>query len=182
MPLSIWKTQNLWQSFEGAPLSSRSGQQRAWPSCQPRTDCSTCKNTLGQIIIWGANHPYLQLRAELRRTRLQVFEKLAFKGAFGCQPHQPIVTTEHSQRSKVFDCFLREENRMVWKTLVAQQRINAQLNSNLAPAVNQSGVTLVRGERFTHKPTMPPMTSMVYWTPTWWVTITMVLVLTLTYL
>ena len=23
------------------------------------------------IIIWGANHPYLQLRAEMRRTRLQ---------------------------------------------------------------------------------------------------------------
>ena len=33
---------------------------------------------------------------------------------------------------------------MVWKTLVTQQRINAQLNSHV-----------VRGERFTHKPTMP---------------------------
>jgi hypothetical protein len=64
------------------------------------------------IIIWGANQPYSQLRAELRRTRLHVFEKLAFKGAFGCQPHQPIMTTKHSQRSKVFDL----------KTLVAQQR------------------------------------------------------------
>ena len=32
-----------------------------------------------------------------------VFEKQACKGAIGCQPHQPIMTTEQSQRSKVFD-------------------------------------------------------------------------------
>ena len=45
---------------------------------------------------------------------------------------------------------------MVRKTLVAQKRTNAQLNSHMALAGNQMGVTLVRGERFTHKPTMPP--------------------------
>ena len=38
---------------------------------------------------------------------------------------------------------------MVWKTLVAQQRTNAQLNSHMALAGNRTGVTLVRGERFT---------------------------------
>ena len=59
--------------------------------------------------------------------------------------------TGHSQRSKVFDFFPREENRTVWKTLIAQQRTNVQLNSHMAP------VTLVRGERLTHKPTMPPV-------------------------
>ena len=60
---------------------------------------------------------------------------------------------EHSQRLKVFDFCLREENRVVWITLVAQQRTNAQLNSHMAPTGNRTGVTLVRGERFTHKPT-----------------------------
>ena len=34
-----------------------------------------------------------------------MFEKQACKGAFGCQPHQLIMTTEHSNRSKVFDFF-----------------------------------------------------------------------------
>ena len=34
---------------------------------------------------------------------------------------------------------------MVWKTLVAQQRINAQLNSHMAPAGNRTGGHL--GER-----------------------------------
>ena len=60
-------------------------------------------------------------------------------------------------RSNVFDFFLREENWIVRKTLVAQQRTNAQLNSHImAPAGNRTGVTLVRGKRFTHKPTVPP--------------------------
>ena len=45
---------------------------------------------------------------------------------------------------------------MVWKTLVAQQRTNAQINSHMALAGNRTGVTLVRGERFMYKPTMPP--------------------------
>ena len=58
-------------------------------------------------------------------------------------------------RSKVFYFFLREENQIVWKTLVAQQRTNAQLNSHMAPTGNRTGVTLVRGERFTHKPIVP---------------------------
>ena len=44
---------------------------------------------------------------------------------------------------------------MVWKTLEAQQRTNAQLNSHMAPAGNRTKVTLVRGECFTHKPTVP---------------------------
>ena len=39
---------------------------------------------------------------------------------------------------------------MVWKTLVAQQRTNAQLNSHMALARNGIGFTLVRGGRFTH--------------------------------
>ena len=55
------------------------------------------------IIIWGANHPYPQLLAELRRTRLHRFREAGLQGRFCCQPHQPLMTTEHSQRSKVFD-------------------------------------------------------------------------------
>ena len=45
---------------------------------------------------------------------------------------------------------------MVKKTLVAQQRANAQLNSHMALVGNRTGVTLVKGERFTHKPTVAP--------------------------
>ena len=50
------------------------------------------------IILGGFNHPYSQLRAEGRSYN--VFEKQACKGTFGYQPHQPIMTTEHSQRSR----------------------------------------------------------------------------------
>ena len=32
------------------------------------------------IIIWGANHPYSQLRAELRRTRLQSVQEAGMQG------------------------------------------------------------------------------------------------------
>ena len=35
-----------------------------------------------------------------------MFEKQACKGAFGSQPHQPIMITEHSQISKVLMIFL----------------------------------------------------------------------------
>ena len=42
---------------------------------------------------------------------------------------QPDYDHGAQPRSKVFDFF--EENRMVWKTLVAQQRTNAQLNSHI---------------------------------------------------
>ena len=48
-------------------------------------------------IIWEANHPYSQLRAELPRTPLK---KQACKGAFASQPHQPIMTTKHSRDQK----------------------------------------------------------------------------------
>ena len=51
---------------------------------------------------------------------------------------------------------------MVWKTLVAQQKTNAQLNSHMALAENRTRVTLVRGERITHKPTMPPWLNIPY--------------------
>ena len=43
-------------------------------------------------------------------------------------------STEDSQISKEFDFFPREENQIVWETLVTQQRTNAQLNSHMAPA------------------------------------------------
>ena len=49
---------------------------------------------------------------------------------------------------------------MVWKTLVAQQRTNAQLNlqNGSGRVSNQGhlGERPARGERDTHKPTMPP--------------------------
>ena len=44
---------------------------------------------------------------------------------------------------------------MVWKTLVAQQRRNAELTTHImALAEYRTRVTLVRGELFTHKPTI----------------------------
>ena len=46
---------------------------------------------------------------------------------------------------------------MVWKTLVAQQRTNAQLNSH----TDMAGYRMVRGERFTHKPTVNLLCSRV---------------------
>ena len=46
----------------------------------------------------------MQLIAELRRTRLHSVRDAGMQGGpFGSQPHQPILTTEHSQRSQVFD-------------------------------------------------------------------------------
>ena len=104
------------------------------------------------IIIWGANRPYSQLELNCEGRGFNVFEKQACKGAFSSQPHQPIVITKHSQ-DRFF--FLREDNRIIWNTLVAQQRTVAQLNSHMAPTGNRTGVTLVTGERFTHKPTVP---------------------------
>ena len=50
---------------------------------------------------------------------------------------------------------------MVWKTLVAQQRTNAQLNSH----TDMAGYRMVRGERFTHKPTVNLLCSRVLFTP-----------------
>ena len=44
---------------------------------------------------------------------------------------------------------------MVLETLRAQQRTNAQFNSHMAWAWYRTTVTLVKGERYTHKPTMP---------------------------
>ena len=65
----------------------------------------------GSSKIWGekmtlayynnnleAYHPYSQLTAELGRMQ-------GCKGAFGSQPHQPVMTTKNSQTSKVFDFF-----------------------------------------------------------------------------
>ena len=49
------------------------------------------------IIIWGANHPYSKLELNCEGRGYNVFEKQTCKGAFSCQPHQPIMTTKHSQ-------------------------------------------------------------------------------------
>ena len=84
-----------------------------------------------------------------------MFEKQACKGAFSCQPHQPIMTTEHSQRSKVFDFSRGKKTGWFWKTFVAQQRTNSQLNSHMALAGYRTRFTLVRGKGFTHNPTIP---------------------------
>ena len=51
---------------------------------------------------------------------------------------------------------------MVWKTLVAQPRTNAQLKSQMALARYRTRVTLASGERFMHKPTMPHGTYETY--------------------
>ena len=111
----------------------------------------------------GAYHPYSQLRAELRRTLLQRVREAGMQGRIQL-PATPTHYDHGAQpRLKVFDFFLREENRIVWKTLVAQQRTNAQLNSHMAPTGNQTRVTLVRGERFTHKPTVPHIPFKVMW-------------------
>ena len=56
------------------------------------------------IIIWGANRPYSQLRAELRRTRLQRVREAGMQGRLWLPATSThYMTTEHSQRSKVFD-------------------------------------------------------------------------------
>ena len=52
------------------------------------------------IIIWGANHPYSQLEQNCEGRGYNVFEQQACKGAFSCQPRQPIMTSEHSQDQK----------------------------------------------------------------------------------
>ena len=53
------------------------------------------------IIIWEANHPYSQL-----------FEKQACKGAFGSQPHQPIMTAFTARDLK---CFIFPEGGLFFK-------------------------------------------------------------------
>ena len=112
---------------------------------------------------FGANHPYSQLWAELRRTRLQRVREAGMQGRLWL----PATSThyDHGAQPKIESIwfFTREENRMVWKTFVAQQRTNAQLNSHMALARNQTRVTLVRGERFTHTPTVPPKVCFTCW-------------------
>ena len=88
---------------------------------------------INNLIIWGANHPYSQLRAELRRTRLQRVREAGMQGRI----QLPATSTHYDHgaqpRSKVFIFFLWEENRIVWKTLVAQQRTNANSTHILWP-------------------------------------------------
>ena len=91
--------------------------------------------------------------------RLQCVEKQACKGAFGMfgsQPHQPIKTREHSHR---FDCLIVPEggkqDGLENPHCTAENKRTTQLN--MALAGYQTRVTLVRGERFTHKPTMPAL-------------------------
>ena len=109
------------------------------------------------IIIWRADHPYSQLTAELRRTRLKTCSRSRHARAPLAASHINPLWPRSTAKIKSVWFFQREENRMVWKTLVAQQRTNAQVNSHvMALAGNRIGVTLVRGERFTHKPTMHP--------------------------
>ena len=73
------------------------------------------RNIWLKIIIWGANHPCSQLRAELRRTRLKRVREAGMQGRI----QLPATSTHYDHgaqpRSKVFDFFLREENRIVWK-------------------------------------------------------------------
>ena len=55
------------------------------------------------IIIWGANHPYSQLRAESRRTRLQRVREAGMQGRLWL-PATSIRYDHGAQpRSKVFD-------------------------------------------------------------------------------
>ena len=126
------------------------------------------------IIIWGANQPSSQLRAELRRTRLQRVWQAGMQGCLLAASHIKPLWPQSTAKVESLWFFPREENRIVWKTLVAQQRTNAQLNSQMALAGNRTGVTLVRGERFTHKPTVPPNTlkdknPADFDPPCWWV-------------
>ena len=55
------------------------------------------------VIIGGANHPYSQLRAELRRTRLQRVREAGLQGRI----QLPATSTHYDHgaqpRSKVFD-------------------------------------------------------------------------------
>ena len=106
-------------------------------------------------IIWGANHPNSQLRAKLEGRSYNVFEKLACKGAFG-QPHQPIMTTKHSQDWKCLIFFPEGGKQDVLENPCGTAENQRQLNSHMTLAGYRTGVTLVRGKRFTHKPTMPP--------------------------
>ena len=77
----------------------------------------------------GGYSSLLAARAELRRTRLQRVREAGMQGRI----QLPATSTHYDHgaqpRSKVFDFFLREENWIVWQTLVAQQRTNAQLNT-----------------------------------------------------
>ena len=77
------------------------------------------------IIIWDAYYPYSQLRAELQRTRLQRVREAGMQGRLwlpGTSTHY-----DHGAQPEIESVwfFPREENWMVWKTLVAQQRTNA---------------------------------------------------------
>ena len=94
----------------------------------------------------GANHPYSQLRAELRRTRLQRVREAGMQGRFWLASTSTHYEQGAQPRSKVFDFSRGRKTGWSGKPLVAQQRTNAQLNSHMAPTGNRTGVTLV-GER-----------------------------------
>ena len=86
-----------------------------------------------------------------------MFEKQACKGTFSCQPHQPIMTTEHSKDQK---CLIFPEggkpDGLENPCGTAENQRTTQLTYGPTLAGNRTRVTLVRGNCFTHKPIVPP--------------------------
>ena len=86
------------------------------------------------IIIWGANHPYSQLcKRWIAKDAATMCSRSRYaRGPLAANHINPLWPRSTAKIKSVW-FFPREENRMVWKTLVAQQRTNAQLNSHNGP-------------------------------------------------
>ena len=133
--------------------------------CAVATNINPCYVQGLYMLLTCHNHRDYFLNTDTKNSKvisilnIAIIQRVREAGMQG-RIQLPATSTHYDHgaqpRSKVFDFFLREENRIVLKTLVEQQRTNAQLNSHyMAPTWNRTGVTLVRGERFTHKPTVP---------------------------
>ena len=112
------------------------------------------RSSLKMESIFTRESSLLAGRAELRRTRLQRVREAGMQGRLWL----PATSTHYDHgaqpRLKVFDFFPREENRSLENPCGTAEN-QRQHNSHMALAGNRTGVTLVRGERFMHKPTMP---------------------------
>ena len=87
------------------------------------------------IIIWGANHPKSWV----------VFEKQACKGVLAGSHINPLWPRSTAKDQKFF--IFPEGGKPGW---------SGKPWWHSREPTHNNGFTLVRGERFTHKPTMPP--------------------------
>ena len=112
--------------------------------------------------IWGANHSYSQLRAELQRTQLQRVREAGMQGRLWLLATSTHYDHRAQPRLKVFD-FSRGRKTGCSGKPSWHSREPTHNSTHMWPRPGiETWVTLVRGECFTHTPTMPPKCEFEY--------------------